>query len=181
VQGVLVGPLARRLGERALVSVGFLVVAASMFLIPRCTGLSHLVFALALWASGGALASPSLFSLISRQARASTQGRVLGLAQSATGMARVVGPAWGGFAFDHFGRQAPCLTGGALMAVASLASLALFHPGLQPPTPVQPTPPPASPPASPPVLPAALPPASPPVSAPAASPFFSTSPPSPLL
>jgi predicted MFS family arabinose efflux permease len=68
------------------------------------------------------LASPSTNSLISRRARADQQGGILGVAQSAGSLARIIGPAIAGAAFAAWGRNAPYWLGAALMlAVVVLA------------------------------------------------------------
>jgi predicted MFS family arabinose efflux permease len=51
---------------------------------------------------------------------ASARGRLLGLQQSSSGLARVVGPAAGGLLFEHVGVSSPYLAGAAVMAVAAL-------------------------------------------------------------
>lgn len=58
----------------------------------------------------GAL-QPILLSLISQVASESEQGMVLGLNQSLSSLARVLGPLWGGFAFQYLGYQIPFFTG----------------------------------------------------------------------
>ena len=67
--------------------------------------------------------SPALMSLISRYTAAEDQGGVLGLTQSLNSLARIVGPLWGGFAFDHLGIGAPYISGAAVMAVACALSI----------------------------------------------------------
>ena len=49
-------------------------------------------------------------SLISRYTAAEDQGGVLGLTQSLSSLARIVGPMWGGFAFDHLGIGVPYIS-----------------------------------------------------------------------
>ncbi len=46
------------------------------------------------------------------------QGGILGLASSLASLGRVVGPAWGGFLFDHFGMTVPYLSAAAMMLIA---------------------------------------------------------------
>jgi DHA1 family tetracycline resistance protein-like MFS transporter len=63
-----------------------------------------------------------------RTAGAEIQGGVLGAGQSAASLARVVGPACGGFFFDRFGVPAPYLLGATVMIVAWTISLTLLRP-----------------------------------------------------
>jgi predicted MFS family arabinose efflux permease len=43
--------------------------------------------------------------------------------QSLSSLARIVGPLWGGFAFDHLGIGMPYISGAAVMAIASALSI----------------------------------------------------------
>jgi predicted MFS family arabinose efflux permease len=67
--------------------------------------------------------NPSLMSLISRYSSAEDQGGVMGLTQSLNSLARIVGPMWGGFAFDQLGIGMPYITSAAVMGVASLLAV----------------------------------------------------------
>jgi len=91
-------------------AVGLLLLAAvrSWWLLP---------FALAALTVGQGLAMPSLTSTLAGRADPDRRGGVLGLQQSAGGLARVVGPAAGGLAFQHIGISAPYLAGAALLVV----------------------------------------------------------------
>ena len=60
---------------------------------------------------GTGLLQPTLLSLISEVASESEQGTVLGINQSFSAFARVLGPLWGGFAFEFLGYPFPFLTG----------------------------------------------------------------------
>jgi MFS transporter, DHA1 family, tetracycline resistance protein len=118
VQGVLVGPLARRLGERTLALVGAGSFGAALVLLATAPGLWMVAVALALLAFGQGVAVPSISSLISRHAPESEQGQMLGVSQSLSAMARVVGPLWGGVAFARLGIGAPFLSGAAVAGMA---------------------------------------------------------------
>ncbi|MBI5482160.1 MAG: MFS transporter [Deltaproteobacteria bacterium] len=134
-QAVRVGRLAKRLGEPALVVLGLLVTVGGLFAVPYAHNLWHLLAILALFSFGSGISSPSISSLISRAAGAGVQGGVLGAGQSAASLARVVGPACGGFCFDRFGVPAPYLLGATVMIVAWTISLTLLRPPLPEPPP----------------------------------------------
>lgn len=121
VQGGLIGHLTRRFGEARLVILGAVVLGIGMILITAAAhDLPVLLAAMAALALGAGLGNPSLSSLISRRTPADRQGSVLGIAQSASSLARIAGPAWAGAVFQHFGRNAPYLSG-ALAMVAGVA------------------------------------------------------------
>ena len=54
---------------------------------------------------------PLILGLISKEISHENQGSILGLNQSIAALARVLGPIWGGFAFDYLGFEFPFLTG----------------------------------------------------------------------
>ena len=95
IQGGLIGRLARRFGELPLAVAGTLLFAASLFAIPFLgphTGVSLLLLVGAVFATGNALATPSLTALASKSAGRAEQGGVLGVTQSVASLARAVGP-----------------------------------------------------------------------------------------
>ena len=120
IQGSQIGPLTRRFGEERLLLAGTIIILVGLAGIPVSGGVPLVIAASGCLAIGMSLTQPSLNSLISRCAGADEQGEVLGVAQSAGSLARVLGPAVGGFLFDHLGRNAPYLAGAALMAIVVL-------------------------------------------------------------
>ncbi len=120
VQGGLVGPLSRRLGERRLLLAGISGMGVGLALLPVTASTPALYGVAGLLAFSNALANPSLLTLLSFEAAADEQGGALGLAQSLSSLARVVGPVYGGFALGTIGLAAPFLTGalGMLLALA---------------------------------------------------------------
>lgn len=123
-QGLLVGRLVPALGERALVALGTLVMALGFALVPFAPTLGGLVALASVLAVGAGLSNPSLTSLISQTGTADAQGGVLGVGQSLSSLAMILGPAWGGFSFDHFGVWVPYTSSGILMGAACALSLA---------------------------------------------------------
>lgn len=101
VQGLLVGRLNKRFGERKLLYIGLLLMTAGLItmpLVPRSLLPVHLA-ALALIALANGCFTPSVFSLLSHTVAKHEQGKYMGLNQSAASLARVIGPALGGFAY----------------------------------------------------------------------------------
>jgi MFS transporter, DHA1 family, tetracycline resistance protein len=125
VQGLLVGPLVRRLGERRLAIVGAGAFAVGLLATPLAATPLLVAIALAILAFGQGAVGPTVAALISQRAPASEQGRLLGLSQSLSALGRVLGPLWGGIAFARIGIGAPYFTGAAVAGLALLA-LALF-------------------------------------------------------
>jgi DHA1 family tetracycline resistance protein-like MFS transporter len=72
-----------------------------------------------------AMLSPATSSLISRQAGEQERGGIMGVAQSASSLARIVGPAVAGFAYAGWGRDTPYYLGAIVMAGVVLMALPL--------------------------------------------------------
>jgi multidrug resistance protein len=137
VQGTLVGRAARRLTERRVVPMAILLLAAGLGFIALSRTVFFLTAASGLIAVGMGFNNPSLVSLISRLSSQDEQGGVLGVSQSLASLARVFGPAWGGFVFDRFGISIPFLVASGLMFLAFVLSvLGLRHVHLSRPVPV---------------------------------------------
>jgi len=115
VQGVLIGPLSRWLGEARLVLIGSAAIALGLGAITLAHGLAVLLFASACLALGMGLLNPSINSLISRQAAIEERGGIMGVAQSGASLARVVGPVVAGPLFELLGRNAPYYAGAMVM------------------------------------------------------------------
>lgn len=122
VQGVLIGPLSRRLGEARLVLIGSAAIALGLAMVTLAANLPVLLIASACLALGMGLLNPSINSLISRQAGVEERGGIMGVAQSGASLARVAGPAVAGPLFEFLGRNAPYYAGALVMvAVLGLA------------------------------------------------------------
>ncbi len=122
VQGGLIGRLARRFGEVKLVISGMLLVALGLGLLPFTPGGQWpllLVF-MALLAVGQGLVGPSLQTLVSKRSPAHKQGQALGLSQSISALARVVGPAIAGVLLDVGSENTPLLAASFGMLLALL-------------------------------------------------------------
>jgi len=121
-QGVLIGRLSKRFGEARLATAGAAMIALGLIGLPLALALWRLLIVNALLALGMGLLNPSLTSLISQQADVDERGGVLGVSQSASSFARILGPAIAGPLFEGFGRDAPYLVGALIMAgVTALA------------------------------------------------------------
>ena len=115
VQGGVIGPLSRRLGEARLVLIGSAAIALGLGTVTLSANLPILLFASACLAVGMGLLNPSITSLISRQAAMEERGGIMGVAQSGASLARVVGPAVAGPLYELLGRNAPYYVGALVM------------------------------------------------------------------
>ncbi len=123
LQGGAVGRLTKRFGEGNLIVQGALALALGMALIPFSNSVEWLVVAMIVVAYGFSVINPALNSLISLRTDAANQGQMMGVARSATTLARVIGPAWAGALFAMLGMDWPYYGGTALMLVVAFLAL----------------------------------------------------------
>jgi multidrug resistance protein len=123
VQGFLVGKVVKRIGEHHIVPASLALVAIGLLMIPATHSVAALLVANGIMAVGMGFNSPALMSLVSRYTAAEDQGGVMGLTQSLNSLARIIGPMWGGFAFDNIGIGMPYISAAVVMAVASAISI----------------------------------------------------------
>ncbi len=119
MQGGFIRFLSKIFKDKTLVTTGILFMMTGLALIPyggNFTGLALIAVILSL---GTGLLQPVILSMISKHSSDTEQGAVLGLNSSFSSFARVLGPLWGGFAFEFIGYQFPFLTG-AFFAVITL-------------------------------------------------------------
>ncbi len=120
MRSVILGPAVRRLGEVRTLRLGAASMALALFLMPWTADLWALGAAMALMPIGGALLFPATTSLVAGRAERGRTGTVLGVQQSVGGVARMLGPLWAGFAFQHLGPGSPFWFASGLMAATFL-------------------------------------------------------------
>jgi DHA1 family tetracycline resistance protein-like MFS transporter len=142
VQGGLIGPLTRALGERRLLVAGAALQAGAFLWLPFAhgwfpagaqlpgwlsPGFVELALASAPLAIGSGLTAPALSALLSTLSRAEAQGGTLGIGQSASALGRIVGPLAGTTSFSVW-HAAPYLGGAALMAMGAAVAATVSVP-----------------------------------------------------
>lgn len=125
VQGSLIGPLARSFGEIRLCISGSILLAVGIAAIPFATSLVTLLPAMAIVAIGYAISQPALNTLISLQIGADAQGGGMGLARSASTLARIIGPIVAGGLFYWLGKDTPYYFGALVMVVVVILAVRL--------------------------------------------------------
>jgi len=101
IQGGLLGWLVKAFGDKKLVMAGTATLALSLFLLPMGTTAAFLLLVTTGVAIGHSLALAPLNGLASQSVDAASQGRVLGMMQSAASVARIVGPVLGGWLLNY--------------------------------------------------------------------------------
>ncbi len=98
-QGLLVGPLTRRYGEKKVISIGALGGALGFVLILLATSFVTIFLAMSGFILLVALLKPSALSYVSKRA-GDTQGKAMGIAESYMSLGRIIAPLWAGMVFD---------------------------------------------------------------------------------
>ena len=120
VQGGLVGPIVRRLGERRTLTAGLLLAAIGWGGSAFTYSLPVFVLLLVPGAMGIGLCNATLSALISHSAGADEQGRVQGAAGALESVGRAAGPVWGNGALQHFGEGSAYGAAAVLLIGASV-------------------------------------------------------------
>jgi MFS transporter, DHA1 family, tetracycline resistance protein len=124
VNGVLVGRVVPRMGERRLIPIAIGLIGIALLALPAAHSVLALFAVCGTLAIGMGFNNPSLTSAISRLSDPAEQGGMLGLAQSLAALGRIVGPAWGGFLFDRIGITSAFFSAAAVMSLARLLAIA---------------------------------------------------------
>jgi DHA1 family tetracycline resistance protein-like MFS transporter len=106
LQGVLIGRLTKRLGEKNLIVLGSLLMTLGIFTISLFANLAVFLASLTMMSSGIGILGTVLPSFISKRAPADEQGGMLGVAQAVGSIARIPGPLFGGFIAEFAGLNA---------------------------------------------------------------------------
>ena len=126
LQGGLIGRMSKRFGEANLIVQGSIALTLGIGLIPFATELWMLIIVMLIAVYGFSVISPSLNSLISLETNEEDQGGMMGVARSATTLARVGGPVWAGTLFSVLGMNWPYFGGACIMAVVIVISLRIL-------------------------------------------------------
>ena len=141
VQGFIYRRFVNRVGESAFLRVGVLLmlvglggVIATLLTVAAGTlagsgaVISIALVILAVLVTGFALMTPSVQALISKRADPTRQGEILGVNQSMSALARILGPAVGSFLFFvEPSHVMPYVAGAALMALVLVLTFRLRH------------------------------------------------------
>ena len=122
LQWFVIGRLAARIGERALVTAGAISLGAGVLWLPLASSEVELYLGAVLMIFGTASNASALSSLLSQYADADSRGRVLGVGQTFGGFGRIGGPALAGVAFAALGVHWPFYAGAVAMVFMAVFS-----------------------------------------------------------
>jgi MFS transporter, DHA1 family, tetracycline resistance protein len=125
VQGGLLHLISKFISEKKLIVFGAFFMMIGLSLIPYSGSFAALAVDAIILSLGTGTLQPTILSLISEVASESEQGITLGINQSLSAFGRVLGPLWGGFAFEFLGYPFPFLTGALFTFIILL--LGIFY------------------------------------------------------
>ncbi len=125
VQGGLIHAISKYIEDKKLIVLGSFLMIIGLGLLPFGGSFLGLAIIIIVLSFGTGMLQPTLLSMISKFSSESEQGVTLGINQSMSAFARVLGPLWGGFAFEYFGYPFPFITGAVATTVIFL--LAIFY------------------------------------------------------
>jgi MFS transporter, DHA1 family, tetracycline resistance protein len=131
MQGGAIRQLSKKFNDTQLISMGAVCMVIGLSSLPFGGNFVGMLLATAILSCGSGILTPILLSLVSKIAPEAEQGMVLGTNQSMSSFARMLGPLWGGFAFQFIGYEAPFLTGGIMVFFLFLFSVLYLHKHIQ--------------------------------------------------
>ena len=113
VQGFLISRLVKHFGESFLCRVGILLISLGMISVALSYMQFHAYLSMALIAFGLGFFMPTISTLLVNIVSEQRRGWVLGVSQSVSSLARIIGPATAGVFFELLGKNSPYIIGGA--------------------------------------------------------------------
>jgi len=123
IQGGLIGKLAKRFGEKALIAAGAASFTIGLAFVPLVWRVPLLYVVAFFIAVGQGLTYPSLTSLLTKASPSSEHGTMLGLASGIGSLARFIGPIWCGFLYDLAQARGAFYGSAVLTAIAFVIAL----------------------------------------------------------
>jgi multidrug resistance protein len=123
VQGALIGRINKVFSKKNILKFGSFFIMIALALIPYGDTFLGLAIICIFLSIGTGIFQPTVLSLISEVTPDDEQGVTLGVNQSFSAFARVLGPLWGGFAFEFLGYPFPFLTGAAFTLIIFIATV----------------------------------------------------------
>jgi len=122
-QGVLVGPLTKKMGEGGVIKLALVGSAFGFFVMLLAIDYITMLLTVCLFNLFNALLKPSTMALISKKTTIA-QGSAMGIAEAYMSLGRMIGPLWAGYMLD-VNINIPYISGGIFFLVVFLVSLSL--------------------------------------------------------
>jgi multidrug resistance protein len=115
IQGGLIRPIVRRLGDRPTFMMGLAFGATGLVACTTAHTIGMFILALVPLAFGIGFGHPTVSSLVSLVAGADEQGRVQGAAGAVESLGRTIGPVWGNASLERLGDSIPYVSAAAIL------------------------------------------------------------------
>jgi DHA1 family tetracycline resistance protein-like MFS transporter len=126
IQGGLIRPIVRRLGDKPTFMLGLVCAAVGLSLSAFTHSVTIFAMTLVPVAFGIGFGHPTMSSLVSQVARGDEQGRVQGAASAVESLGRTIGPVWGSASLQHLGESTPYVSAALVLLLTLLLSVG-FH------------------------------------------------------
>jgi DHA1 family tetracycline resistance protein-like MFS transporter len=126
MQGFLINPLSRRLGEEKLIALGPILMATGTLLMPIFQNLAVFYLTNALLAAGFGIINTSVPAFLSKRTSLDEQGSILGIAGSVVSIANIPGPLIIGLIYDISGSFVPFFISAVMLATAFLLGCRVY-------------------------------------------------------
>ena len=123
VQGTMIRPVVRRLGDKRTLMFGLGCAATGLLAVTATHSVVYFVLALVPLAVGIGFGHPTVSSLVSRAARPEEQGRVQGAASVVESLGRTIGPVWGTASLQRFGEAMPYASAAGFLLMTLVLSV----------------------------------------------------------
>ena len=119
----VLGKMVDFFGEARLSRLGMVLLSCGLAGMPLAPNIPLLAVAIALVPLGTAFTFPCVTGLLSRVVPSHERGLYMGVQQTFGGIARVAGPLYFGWAYDHLGRSVPFFSAAVIVALTILLGL----------------------------------------------------------
>ena len=125
IQGGLIRPIVRRLGDRPTFLLGLSLGAVGLFACTTAHSVGAFAVALVPLAFGIGFGHPTVASLVSLIAGADEQGRVQGAAGAVESLGRAIGPIWGNASLEQLNDSTPYVSAALVLVMTLVITLGL--------------------------------------------------------
>ncbi len=127
MQGFLINPLSKRLGEERLIALGPILMATGTLLMPIFQNVAIFFLTNSLLAAGFGIINTSIPAFLSKRISIDEQGSILGVAGSVASIANIPGPLIIGLIYDFAGSFVPFLISAVMLTTAFLLGCRVYN------------------------------------------------------
>jgi len=126
IQGGLIRPIVRRLGDQPTFRIGLVCAAVGLVSAAAAHSEAGLAISLVPLAFGIGFGHPTMSSLVSLVGRGDEQGRVQGAASAVESIGRTLGPIWGNASLQHVNESIPYISAAGFLIFTLLLSVGFY-------------------------------------------------------